>query len=831
VTVTTAAPYREAGDQALQVALGHHQAGRLAEAEALYRQVLDRAPDHPDALHFLGVLAGQAGRPDRAIALIGRAIAAQPANALYHSNLGEVYRRSGELDRALDHFRRALELQPDAAEPHNNLGNVLWQTGRPEEAAVLYRRAIALRPDYAEAHSNLGVVLTARGRLDEAVAALRRAIALAPGHAEAHSNLGDALKGQGRIEDALEAYRRAIALAPNLAQAHNNLGCALKDLGRLEEAAAAFHRAIRLAPADAAAHGNLGCALKDLGRLEEAAAAFHRVLALRPVDAAAHNNLGGVLKDLGRPDEAIASFLWAMALRPDLVDAPNNLGCALKDLGRLDEAIAAFHRAIALDPAYPAAHDNLGNALREQGRLDEAIAAFRRAIQLSPGDANAHNNLGIALKEQGRIEDALACFREAIAREPDLAKAASNYLYTLHLHPGYDARALLAEHRRWARRSAGPLAAEARPPANDRSPGRTLRVGYVSSDFRSHPVGRLLVPLFANHDRRRVTIVAYSDVRSPDALTAQLEALADEWRGCVGLGDRRLAERIRGDRIDILVDLALHTAGNRMRVFARKPAPVQVTMLGLPSTTGLDAIDHRLTDPHFDPPGSGDGDYSERSIRLPHTSWCYPPPEEAPPVTPLPALERGVLTFGCFNQLAKASPAALQLWARILRAVPGSRLVLQAPPGSHRDDVRALFEGAGIAPDRLAFEARAPFRDYLARYQDIDLGLDPFPYTGGITTMDALWMGVPVITLAGRTGVGRSGVSILSNVGLPELIAPTPEQYLARAVALAGDLDRLSELRGGLRRRMQASPLMDGRQYAADVEAAFRRAWETWCRA
>jgi protein O-GlcNAc transferase len=297
----------------------------------------------------------------------------------------------------------------------------------------------------------------------------------------------------------------------------------------------------------------------------------------------------------------------------------------------------------------------------------------------------------------------------------------------------------------------------------------------------------------------------------------------------VGLGDRQLAERIRGDRIDILVDLALHTAGNRLRVFARKPAPVQVTMLGLPSTTGLATIDYRLTDPYFDPPGPCDDDYSERSIRLPRTYWCYPPPDEAPAVTPLPALRRGFVTFGCLNQFAKASPGALRLWARILRAIPDSHLVLQAPPGSHRDEVRALFEDAGIAPDRLAFEAKAPLGEYLARYQDVDVCLDPFPYTGGVTTMDALWMGVPVITLAGRTGVGRSGVSILSNVGLPELIAPTPEQYVDRAVAQAGDLDRLSELRRGLRRRMQASPLMDGPQYAADVEAAFRRAWETWC--
>jgi predicted O-linked N-acetylglucosamine transferase (SPINDLY family) len=266
-----------------------------------------------------------------------------------------------------------------------------------------------------------------------------------------------------------------------------------------------------------------------------------------------------------------------------------------------------------------------------------------------------------------------------------------------------------------------------------------------------------------------------------------------------------------------------------MLVFARKPAPVQLTMLGLPSTTGLDSIDYRLTDPWFDPPGSGDDDYSEQSIRLPRTCWCYQPPEDAPAAAPLPSLKTGFITFGCLNQFAKASPAALQCWVRILQAVPASRLVLHAPLGSHRDLVRALFAAAGVAAERVAFDGKVPLRDYLVRYRDFDLCLDPWPYSGGVTTMDALWMGVPVITLAGRTGVGRSGVSILSNVGLAELIAQTPEQYVARAVALAGDRDRLAELRGGLRHRMQTSPLLDGPQYAADVEAAFRLAWRSWC--
>ena len=918
-------------EQALGVAVGHHQSGRLAEAEALYRQVLSRSPDHPEALHLLGVLAGQVGRTEVAIELIGRAIAVNPMVALYHSNLGEVFRRAGQSDRAVAHCLRAIELMPDAADHHSNLGCALKDQGRLDEAIAAYHRAIALKPDHAETYDNLGTALRDRGRLVEAIAAYHRAIALRPGFAEAYSNLGDALKDLGRIEEALGAYRQAIALNPNLSQTHNNLGCVLMDRGRLDEAIDAYHRAIVLSPGYAAAHSNLGSALTDQGRLDEAIAAYRRAIELQPDLAEAHNNLGCALKDRGRLDEAIDAYRRAIALRPDLPQTYNNLGCTLKDQGRMQEAIDAYRCAIQLKPDYAEAHDNLGTALRDRGRLAEAVAAYQRAIQLKPDHAKAHNNLGLALsdqgrldaaiaayrraialkpgdaaahsnlgnalkdqgrlaeaiaahrhaialqpdlaatysnlgcaltaqgrleeaiaafhraialepdlamahdnlsrtlKDQGRIDEALACYRRAVELKPDFIKAASNLLFTLNLHPDYDARAILAEHRAWARRFAEPLAASIRPHQNDPAPERSLRIGFVSPDFRDHPLGRLLLPLFAHHDRRQAQFVCYSDVRAADETTRRFQALAAEWHETANLDDPELAERIRGDGIDILVDLALHTAGNRLLVFARKPAPLQVTMLGMPGTTGLDTIDFRVTDVYFDPPGSHDADYSERSIRLPHTFWCYQPPEDSPPVARLPAYKNGFVTFGCLNQLAKVSPHVLKLWVKILQSLPGSQLVLHAPAGAHRDSVRALFADAGIAADRLGFDARVPLRDYLVRHHELDLCLDPFPYSGGLTTMDALWMGVPVITLAGRTAVGRSGVSILSNVGLTELIVETPEQYVACAVALAGDLDRLSELRGGLRQRMEASPLVDGKQYALDVEAAFRRIWRTWC--
>jgi predicted O-linked N-acetylglucosamine transferase (SPINDLY family) len=566
------------------------------------------------------------------------------------------------------------------------------------------------------------------------------------------------------------------------------------------------------------------------GRLDEAIAAYRHAITLQDDLAEVHNNLGNALWARGRVDEAIAALRRAIALKPGAPQPHNNLGAVLNGAGRLDEAIAAYRRAIALEPAYPSAYNNLGSALWNAGRLDEARTALERAIALRPNYADAHNNLGNVAKDQGRLDEAIASFRRAQECQGDDPRPASNLLFNLHAHPDWDARALLAEHRRWASRHAAPLGAEIRPHENDRDPDRTLNVGYVSADLRAHAVGNMLCSLFAHHDPASVAIHAYADVRAPDDVSAELKSRAHHWLDTTGLSDSQLAGRIRSDRIDILVDLALHTAGNRLLVFARKPAPVQVTMLGLPTTTGLDTMDYRLTDPYLDPSGTTDADYTERSIRLPHCFWILHPPDDSPPVSALPAGRNGYVTFGCLNQFAKVTRPALDLWVKILQALPDSRLVLQAQPGSHLETVRGVFAQGGIAGTRIEFATRTPRRAYFERFQNLDLALDPFPYNGHTSTLDALWMGVPVITLAGRTAVGRGGVSILSNLGLTELIARTPEQYVAIAVGLAGDRARLAELRARLRPRMQASPLRDGKQYAADVEAAFRGMWTAWCK-
>ena len=366
-------------------------------------------------------------------------------------------------------------------------------------------------------------------------------------------------------------------------------------------------------------------------------------------------------------------------------------------------------------------------------------------------------------------------------------------MFTLHFDPDYDAQAILEAHRHWARLLAEPLAAIRRLglPDNDRAPGRRLRIGFVSPDFRDHPVGRLLLPLYTDHDRRQTEFIAYSDVRVADPVTAKLKALAGQWYYVAGLSTRSWPN---GSAPTGSTSSSIWPCTPRaIACWCRSQAsPVQV-MIGLPATTGLETMDARLTDPYLDPPGLSDGDYSERSVRLPHCFWCYQPGDDAPAVETLPALTNGFVTFGCLNQFAKVSRPSLLAWVKILQSLPGSRLVIHAPLGSHRDAVHRLFQDGGIVPDRVEFVARETRLAYLRRYQDLDLCLDPFPYNGGISTLDSLWMGVPVITLTGRTAVGRAGASILSNLGLPELIAETPEQYVAIAVELAADRERSAQ--------------------------------------
>jgi predicted O-linked N-acetylglucosamine transferase (SPINDLY family) len=710
----------------MQLAAQQHQAGRLAEADSLYQKVLERNPNHPDALHMRGVLAAQSGNLKTAIDLIQRAITANPASAAYFNDLGIALRLSGRFSDAIAAHRQALCLKPDFAQALNNLGNALSDTGQLDAAIESFQRVLQLKP-LSETYNNLGIALRRVGRLDEAVIAHRQALRIKPNYAEANNSLGQTLHANHQFNEAITAYRVA--------------------------------------------------------------------LKIRPLDPSIHNNLG----------------------------------VALCENGELDEALAAYREALRLNKDFFDAHNNLGIALRSKGHLDEAAQAHQRALELRPDDARTKNNLANALWDGGFVDAATTCYRGAVALDPGAADIHGNLIYSLHFHPDYDAGAILDEQRIWNQRHAAPLARQIQPPGNDPNPDRRLRIGYVSPDFFQQAESHFVLPLLRSHDRSAFEIHCYASVTRPDSTTALIRDAAEVWHDVLGLSDELLAQKIQNDRMDILVDLTMHMAQNRLLVFARKPAPVQATWLAYPGGTGMTAMDYRLTDAYMDPPGESDTYYVEKSVRLPDCWCCYDPITDLPPSGEPPVATAGYITFASLNNFCKINPPVLHLWSKLLSSVPQSRILLLAGEGDHRRSTAAIFEEQGIAPHRVEFASRCPRAQYLRLYQGIDIALDPFPYNGITTTCDALLMGVPVVTFPGDFAPARVGYGLLTTAGLQELVASSRDEWVKLAGNLAGDLPRLMRLRRSIPLQLRQSPLMNAPRFAHNMESAYRQMWQTWC--
>lgn len=499
---------------------------------------------------------------------------------------------------------------------------------------------------------------------------------------------------------------------------------------------------------------------------------------------------------------------------------------ALHDAGRGAEAFAAYLAVIQRQPESAAAHHALGRFLLERGQFEPAADALVSAVRLEPRSAAALADLAKAQKQTGRWAEALAALRRAHALEPDSSELHGAIIDNLHYQPTSSPDTIRAEQAAWNQRHALPLRATWRPHDNDRDATRRLRIGYVSASFRTHADASFLLALLEEHDPASVEVHCYATVRQPDALTERMQRTRVVWHDVKELTDGELAQKIRGDAIDIALDLNMHWAGGRLGTFSRRPAPVQVSWLAFADDAGLDFFDHRVSDALLDPP---DADATGHIVRLPATWGCFRPISAYPEITPLPASRAGGIAFGSLNGFYKINAAVLRCWTRVLAAVPASTLLLECPEGAVRARVQRFFAADGIAPDRIAFAGRKPLQDYRRLYHEIDVGLDPFPYNGCATTCDALWMGVPVVTLAGTTLVARAGLSLLTNAGLPELVACDEDDYVRIAARLATDRPRLAALRAGLRTRLLASPLMDGPRFARDMESAYRAMWRRWC--
>lgn len=734
--------------------------------------------------------------------------------------------QSGKLAEAETIYRGVLAQNPKQADALHLLGLIAYQTGRHDAALQLVQRAIAEQP-VPEYHNSLGEVLQALGRFPQAVESYRKALRGRPDYAEAHNNLGNALRRTGQVAAAIHAFESAIRRRPDYPEAYNNLGVTRFEAGNIAEAIACYRKALALRPRSPEFQANLGVALGRRGALEEAEQILREALRSGANQGVGLRRLAWVVNQRGRPEEAVSLYQSAMAANPADAESVAELAAVLSQLNRKAEAIAAYRQAVRLRPDFHEAHNNLGNLLKDAGRAEESEQAFRTALQIKPDYPIARYNLGVVHRDEGRMCEAIDAFRAALALKPDYALAHSALTFAQLYDPRSSPEEILAEHRRWDQQHAAAWrSSTTRRHANTPHATRRLRVGYVSADFRDHAVGRNIHPLFRHHDPDRFEVFAYAQTTKKDWMTERLRGLVAHWREIQNLEDQSVAELIARDEIDILVDLGLHTGGNRLLVFARKPAPVQVTFAGYPGTTGLEAIDYRLTDRFLDPPGN-DTLYVEQSIRL-ASFWCFDPFDDDPMLIQHRTAGEE-FTWGCLNNPMKVNDAVLAVWAQVLAATPLSRMLVLAPTTGHQQRIRDGLTRRGIDRARIEFVPTQSRSAYLATYNRCEAVLDTFPYTGHTTTCDALWMGVPVVTFVGRHAVARGGYSLLSNLGLEELAAKTTEEYVRIATALEADRSRLRRLHAELRGRMESSPLMDAPAFARDIEAAFLAMWQRWC--
>jgi len=639
------------------------------------------------------------------------------------------------------------------------------QKGRAKEAETIYRKILKRYPDHFDALHMLGVLYLQRGNLDAAKTYIERAVVLNQKNGPAFFNLGNVYFQMRRFDDAVRCYRESITLNPGFAEAYFNLGNAFREQEDIEN--------------------------------------------------------------------AIPCYQTAVQLNPHHVDASYNLGNIYTIRKKLDEAIESYSRALTINPHHADALLNRAYAYQVQGKMEEALENYRLLLKIAPDSLETYNNLGNLLKDLGQMREAAICFRRAIQINPSFWIPYSNLLFLMNYDSLSSAGAVFTEHRQFAKRFEEPLRSVVVPHMSERTPNRRLRVGYVSPDLRKHSVAYFLEPVLAAHDRKQFEVFCYSLVPAEDEVTERLRLHADRWVNISGMSDDQAAEGIRSDKIDILVDLTGHTANNRILLFARKPAPVQVSWIGYPATTGLSSMDYKIVDIYTDPPGRTRQFYTEELLYMPESFLCYLPDKESPDPGPSPVVSAGHITFGSFNNYAKISPEVIDLWANILFTVPGSRLIMKAKSLSSlstREHIRNIFMQKDIAPGRIELHAwQSSIQDHLGMYNRIDIALDTFPYNGTTTTCEAMWMGVPVVTLSGSSHASRVGASLVTNAGVPELVTASGDEYMTTAVTLATDIMRLQFLRERLRDMIIQSPLMDTGRFTDALEKNYRMIWKNWC--
>ncbi|BBE49946.1 TPR repeat-containing protein YrrB [Ferriphaselus amnicola] len=723
----------------------------------------------------------------------------QPANNTDLITLFQLAVRSferGQLDQAATEFRKILEVKKTHADAIHYLGLIDYQQGKTDSGIALLVRSLTLDPENASFLSNLGAAYNETGRFKEAIPVLRKAIHRNPEYANAHSNLGMALQHAGEFDSAISSYRRAIALTPNHANALYNLGVLLFSQDQFSEAIITLLKVVELVPQHADCIFHLGLLSDKMGDPSNAIDLISHAISLASNQPIYHLNLALIYDKKGMPERTIEHMKLAAALPiPHTATILGEIGLLYAKLGRFSEALSYAKEALTLNSELLSGHLALGLTNYATGHEEEAIAHYQIATKLAPNNATIQSDLLFFLLRSRKIDD----------------------------------QALFNAHLEFARTFEQPLKKLWKKQSNSTSSDRKLKIGYVSADFCDHSVAMFIRPILAHHDRHDFTVYCYYNHTRQDAVSQELKSYADHWRPCLQLSDDELFAQIQRDEIDILIDLSGHTALNRLLVFARKPAPIQITWLGYAGTTGLSSMDYRFTDQYLDPPGMTDQFHSEQLIRL-SASYTFGLHFQPPEVTPLPALSGQAFTFSCLNAHSKISDENIALWAEILKRTPGSRIMFgnsEEEAVQHR--LINTFASYGIDASRLILKPRVTTYDFLALHQSIDVALDPFPYNGGTTTVLATLMGVPVITLSGSRTVSRCGAGIMGAVGLSDWVATSPDQYVSIAIKYFHDLEALSRIRQSLRDRWHQSSVGNPAAYTQEIESTYRQLWSHWC--
>jgi protein O-GlcNAc transferase len=846
----------------LQQARLFHKAGNLQQAALAFRQVLESQPGHSESLLKLGLIENLLGNRTEALNYLKQAVNQDPNWLEANFYLGYILMLSEKYVEAEAVLNQVLIQNPEFAEAFNLMGLVLQKSGRREEAKEFFYRAVKIRPEYAEASNNLAGVLITLGNTAEAVIYLKKALQFKENFPEALYNLAEIYTNQGKYQLAAESfkklaelrpgkpeiyyklanvfltmenfseakinYRKTLELAPGFGEAHNNLGNIYLAEGRLEKAEGYYRQAIEAMPGLAEVHNNLGNVLSSLEKPTEAEKAYREAIKLNPGYSEAYFNLGIIFLDRGKLEEAKYFFREAITFKPDYPEAYNNLGNVYFCQKDKDQAIINYQKAISLKADFKGALYNLGGVLASQFRIEEAELCFNKAIALDPKYADAYTNLGNIFLARGEINEAIAIYNKSVSLKPEGLTTISNILLALQYKENLSQREWKAALDRFAE-ECRKARQKSEPKDFPRHPGRKIKIGYSSPDFRFHSCAWYIEPLLASHDKEKFAIFCYSDVNDPDQMTAKLRDYADVWHETTDYTTGELFELIKKDEIDLLVDLAGHTAHNRMPVFALKPAPVQVNWLGFPASTGLDTIDYKFSDKWLNPENSKEY-FSEKLWYLGDTVHCYRPPDPSPPVAELPFNRNGYITFASFNNLTKISEFTIKLWAAVLQQIPGAKLILKAALSSSKtvqERLTGLFSTQGIEPDRIIFTPSfSNTFDHLNYYNEADISLDTFPYNGATTTLESLFMGVPVISLTGERAASRYGLSFLAVTGLGELAANTPEEFVTKTVSLANDQERLAGFRNSLRERLLSSVLCNSKSFTTEVEKAFGEMWQ-----